>query len=177
MLCRNLSKRKWNGIRKKQGLKINPPEGLVALILEMDYVILKLLIRAIVIDGVNEHMNKQIIMNYRLKKEAVPFFKEGLATSILPIERWRELHVDDNALEKVEDCRIIYGAKAKSGNALSGWSQDEGSHFCFTIVFPSVKYCEHDKFSNGRVIRKLMDAIQGNINSFYNEFNNEQNNE
>jgi hypothetical protein len=116
-------------------------------------------------------------MNYRLKSEAVPFFKEESATKILPIETWRELHVDDNALEKVEDCYINYGIRTERGNSqsLSGWSWDSGSYFHFTIIFPSVKYHEHDKFSNGKIIRKLMDTIQQHISSFYNEFNNEQN--
>ena len=109
---------------------------------------------------------------YRLKKEAVPFFKKDEAARIYPIDIWDSLKVDIEALEVVEEMYINYGIKtSKIASDLGGWDED-GSHFHFTIVFPSVKYCEHDKFTNGKMVRNLMDKIQNQINYFYQEFVN-----
>jgi len=114
--------------------------------------------------------------NYRLKKEAVKFFKEKLATEINELDVWGKIGVDIVALEEVEDAHILYGHKWRdkemSGSNLAGWDQN-GSHFHFTIVFPSVKHSEHDKFHNGRSTRELMDRIQSNISDYYNQFVNE----
>ena len=108
---------------------------------------------------------------YRLKKAAVPFFKEEHATSIYDFETWDGLGVDINALDEVEDCFIKYGIKtSKTSSNLSGWNQDDGSHFHFTIIFPSVKWQEHDKFSDGRMVRELMDEIQEKVGDFYERF-------
>jgi len=110
--------------------------------------------------------------NYRLKKEAVTFFKEKHATSIYDFTTWEGLGVDMNALEEVEQCYIKYGIKTGKDSAdLSGWNND-GSHFHFTIIFPSVKWGEHDEFSNGRMTRELMDEIQERVNDFYDRFAN-----
>ncbi|WP_035593287.1 hypothetical protein [Elizabethkingia anophelis] len=110
--------------------------------------------------------------HFRLKKEATPFFKEKYATTIYDYEQWEKLGVDINALEEVENAFLTYGHSDKKNrsSSLSGWSIDEGSHFHFTITFPSVKMFEHDKFSNGKVIRSLMNKIQNNINHFYSDF-------
>lgn len=119
-------------------------------------------------------------MNYRLKKEAVPFFKEELATAIMGYDVWTQTyHVEPNALEKVEPAYLRYGFKEKNSSSLCGWSnpetnEDGGSHFHFTIYFPSSKICEHDKFSNGKVVRSLMDKIQNDVNYFYQQFNNKE---
>lgn len=115
---------------------------------------------------------------YRLKKEAVPFFKESLANDIYDWETWQSLQVDDKALEEVGDPFIKYGHwyKLESGTpagVTSGWDK-EGSHFHFTIHFPSVKFGQHDKFSNGRVVRGLMDRIQSIIDNHYRDFNNSE---
>lgn len=115
---------------------------------------------------------------YRLKKEAVPFFKEKLATDIYDRFTWESLQVDEKALEEVGDPFIKYGHyyKMESGTTAGvtcGWSK-EGSHFHFTIHFPSVQFGQHDKFSNGRVIRGLMDRFQSLIDSHYSDFNNNQ---
>lgn len=110
---------------------------------------------------------------YRLKKEAVPFFKENLATSILDYSTWVDSYnVDPEALEKVEPMYIKYGiSTGENSSNLSGWDED-GKHFHFTIYFPDVKYSESDKFGNGKIVRELMDKIQNNINDFYEQFAN-----
>jgi hypothetical protein len=114
---------------------------------------------------------------YRLKKEAVPFFKEGCATKILDLETWKQYQVEEKALEEVEDACVYFGVKfSKQSSSLCGWSdpenEDGGSIFHFTIHFPSVKYEEYDRFSNGKITRKLMDKIQQQVSLFFNDFNN-----
>ena len=114
--------------------------------------------------------------NYRLKKEATPFFKEKHATSIYSYDTWESLGVDQKALEEVEPAYLTFGHRdlKNTGSMLCGWDGDKGSHFHFTILFPSVKMREHDKFSNGKVVRELMNRIQRNINDFYSDFLNEE---
>lgn len=118
---------------------------------------------------------------YRLKKEAVPFFKKELACEVKDWETWTNTYnVDPSAIEEVEDCFVSYGFKTKTGTSLCGWGNPEsntdknkiGSHFRFTIHFPSMKYYEHDKFTNGKMSRELMNRIQGAVNQFYDSFNN-----
>jgi len=112
---------------------------------------------------------------YRLKKEAVPFFKSDLATSIIDYDIWvNQYNIDPKALEEVAPMYIKYGIPlGESGNSLSGWNE-LGKHFHFTIYFPNVEYSESDKFGNGRIVRELMDKIQVNINNFYEEFANKE---
>jgi len=114
------------------------------------------------------------MQQYRLKKEAVPFIKEAHATSIYPFDTWNQLGIDIKALELVKDPFITYGIKTTDkSSSLSGWAADDGSHFHFTIHFPSVKYREHDKFGKGRQTRDLMDRIQRVIDNYYIDFVNE----
>lgn len=109
--------------------------------------------------------------NYRLKKEAVPFILEKHATRIYSLETWESIGIDINALEEVRPAYLTYGHKSGENSAtLGGWDKEGGTHFCFTINFPSTTHCEHDKFSKGRVTRKLMDRIQNQIDNFYSEF-------
>ena len=109
--------------------------------------------------------------NYRLKKEAVQFFKKDLATTICTMDTWNKYGVDTTALEEVEDAYIKYGFKTSDiGSSLSGWGKEDGSHFHFTIHYPSVKFMEHDKFSNGKLTRELMDNMQHCINNLYSQF-------
>jgi hypothetical protein len=109
--------------------------------------------------------------NYRLKKEAVQFFLEKHATSIYSQDTWKSLGVDVKALEEVKDAYLSFGHKMKDATSLSGWDES-GTHFLFTIHFPSVKFHEHDTFSKGRMSRQLMDRIQSNIENFYIQFAN-----
>lgn len=111
-------------------------------------------------------------MNYRLKKEAVPFFKDKLATSIMGFDCWSRLNVDMSALEEVELIRIEYGHENenKTGSSLSRWQGDYGGEFRFTIRFPSMKHKEYDTFSKGKVIRGLMNEIQEVVNEFQEQF-------
>lgn len=114
--------------------------------------------------------------NYRLKTEAVPFFKDKYATTIHTYDVWESIGVDLKALEEVKDAYLTYGHKDKDnrGASLSGWDgQGNGSYFHFTINFPSTKHEEYDKFSNGKVVRQLMDKIQRDVDNFYLDFVNE----
>lgn len=106
---------------------------------------------------------------YRLKKEATPFFKEKLASEINDFSVWTEhYHVDENALEEVEDVVIMRGHKFASGNGVSlgGWDAKDGTELLFTIKFPSLKFQENDKFTKGRSVRELMDRLQAAANSY-----------
>ena len=109
---------------------------------------------------------------YRLKKEAVPFFVDKLATAIYDWDVWQKYNVDDKALEEVEDARIEYGIKtSESGATLGGWDKN-GMTLCFTLVFPSMKYHEHDVFSKGKMVRELMNRLQREANNFLMDFYN-----
>ena len=119
---------------------------------------------------------------FRLKTEAVKFFKKELSCRIYDLDTWTKTYnVDESALELVEDCFISYGREDKIGSSLCGWGNPDnekrkthiGAHFCFTLHFPSMKYKEYDEFQKGEITRKLMNLIQNNVNQFYNEFNNE----
>ena len=113
--------------------------------------------------------------NYRLKKEAVPFFKEKHATKIYPLETWESLQVSTNALEEVEDAFVEYGqSSGEKCSRLSGWNKENGQELYFTLKFPSMNYKEHDEFTKGEMIRDLMNSIQNQVNYFYQKFNNDR---
>lgn len=114
---------------------------------------------------------------YRLKKEAVQFFNKNIATTVCDIETWKKYQVDKLALEEVEEMYLTFGHDKGGHDSLSGWGNGDGSHFHFTVNFPSVQYFESDKFMNGKISRRLMDKIQCEINGFYEEFLNEQKDE
>lgn len=121
---------------------------------------------------------------WRLKKEAVPFFKEKLATAVRDWDYWEKLGLDEQAIEKVEAPVITYGHAMEKERGyetswLGGWSgdgKDKGTKFHFTISFPSVTMYENDKFSNGKHVRALMNRIQSEANSWYSEFNTKEEN-
>lgn len=113
-------------------------------------------------------------MKYKLKKEAVQYFHEKYASSVYEIGTWEGIGIDVKALEEVKPAYISYGIKTSNiGSSLSGWDEN-GSHYHFTINFPSMKMHEHDKFSKGRYIRKLMDKIQKEVDYFYLDFDREE---
>lgn len=120
---------------------------------------------------------------YRLKTEAVKFFKKELSCSIYDLDTWTKTYnVDESALELVEDCFISYGREDEIGSSLCGWGNPNnekrkthiGAHFHFTLHFPSMKYQEYDRFEKGKLTRNLMDRIQTVVNSFYESFNNNE---
>ncbi len=113
--------------------------------------------------------------NYRLKPDAVQFFNAKISTSILSYEEWENYNVDIKSLEIVEDAYLTYGHKDKDnrGSSLSGWSENEGQHFHFTLHFPSVKFGEHDRFCKGKMTRELMNRIQITVNNIYLQFSND----
>lgn len=120
-------------------------------------------------------------MYYRLKPDAVPFFKENLKTAVFDLDTWTKTYnVDTEAIEEVKPCYLTYGHESTinsvRSNSLCGWDKN-GSHFHFTINFPSMKMREHDEFTKGNTMRKLMDAIQNTVNNFYLKFADENNNQ
>ena len=107
---------------------------------------------------------------YRLKKEAVEYFDKKYATAIHDWDAWHKTGVDDNALEEVREPYLAHGIKTSEiSSTLGGWDEN-GSRFCFTIYFPSVRFYEHDKFTSGKMTRELMNKIQPVISNFYNDF-------
>lgn len=110
---------------------------------------------------------------YRLKKEAYPFFSDKVSKEIASMAFWIKQNVNETALEEVEDINVSYGHVhhdfESKHTSLAGWSQD-GSRLHFTINFPSIKFVEHDKFTKGRHIRDLMNIIQEDVNQFYINF-------
>jgi len=114
---------------------------------------------------------------YRLKKEAVPFFNKKYATAIYDFDVWEKQGVDVVALEEVKDVFITYGhqslAQETTYTSTCGWGSDKGSKFHFTINFPSMSFKNHDTFSNGKLVRELMNKIEKEMNSYFVEFNND----
>lgn len=52
--------------------------------------------------------------------------------------------------------------------------QNDGSKFEFTINFPSAKMQEYENMKKESEMRKLMDAIQSLVDTFYSDFNFEE---
>lgn len=113
------------------------------------------------------------MLNYRLKEQAVPFINEKHATSIYSLDIWKSLGIDINALEEVEPIYLTYGhINSRGSGNLCGWDE-KGAKFHFTVNFPSLKHCEYDKFSSGRMTRALMDKIQRQIDNYFEDFINQ----
>ncbi len=123
----------------------------------------------------------------RLKKAARPFFKEELARSVMNFDDWKELNVDENALEEVEEVFITYGNKRYSkysgGNIyeeLGMWANPDndeykkngeaGAILCFSMHFPSCTWEDHDKFMKGRMVAGLMDRLQSAADDYFKQF-------
>ena len=107
---------------------------------------------------------------FRLKKEAVQFFSEKLATAIGDYRFWKVYNVDDNALEEVEAVVIEYVQKTSPNTrSLGGWDKD-GTELLFTLKFPSMTFYENDKFTKGRSVRELMNRLQVEANSYMLQF-------
>ena len=119
---------------------------------------------------------------HRLKKEALKFFKEDLATKIMNPEDWKKYYnIDENALEEINKPIITYGIESSEDTcSLAGWSNPEGAaihankiegaHFCFTIHFESMKCREYDLFSKGRVMRDFMERLQNEADRYFQQF-------
>lgn len=110
---------------------------------------------------------------YRLKKEAIPYFRTKLATTIWDYSQWQEIGVDNVALEEVEPCHIEYGHRTGSDTKrLSGFDSDDGGRFRFTIVFPSMKHKEYNEFSKGKLMGDLMRHMQELANRYFEDYVN-----
>ena len=112
---------------------------------------------------------------YRIKPEAVQFILEKHATAIYDLNTWNDMCIDIKALEEVKPAQLTYGHNSEDQASCSlGGFDKRGAKFHFTVTFPSVKYSEYNKFSKGRVIRELMDRIQSEVDSFYQDFINDK---
>jgi len=112
---------------------------------------------------------------YRLKPEAVPFFKDKVATAVQSFDSWEKYNIDMNALEEVQPAYVTYGHTLKnddgtSSGSLCGWSADDGARFHFTLHFPSLQYQEYDRFSKGTPVRQMMIKIQQQLDYFCQQF-------
>lgn len=119
---------------------------------------------------------------YRLKEEAQPYFKDKLQTEIRDINFWSQIGAKEEALEIVEEAYIKYGHESESGGSTHtcGWSNpdnntDGGTRLNFTVIFPSIKYKEHNEFTKGKMVRQLMDSFQSQANYHMNQFLEEKN--
>lgn len=112
---------------------------------------------------------------YRLKKEAVPFFTEHLATKVLTYNEWEKFKVHMNALEPIIPVVLKYGVKEKEGDnlRLSGWNNDR-AYFNFIIEYPHMNYSDYSVISKDVKVRELMDRMQNCIDSFYIDFKNQE---
>jgi hypothetical protein len=118
---------------------------------------------------------------YRLTKEAVPFFAHDVATDVRTLDQWKSYNVDEKALEEVKPVYVTYGFRDTKNKSVStsGWANPDGnevhgSHFYFTLHFPSTTFYEHDKFAKGKIVRELMDKIQSEVDWFYEKFDFKQ---
>ncbi|MDR1884274.1 MAG: DUF1566 domain-containing protein [Prevotella sp.] len=107
---------------------------------------------------------------YRLKKEAVQFFKKELATVVDTMNFWKSKNVDEAALEKAE-AYIIYG-NGETRNNLCGFDSKNGVHFNFQVKYPVMNYREYTKFRSGESVRELMNRLQDVVDRFYLESRN-----
>jgi len=118
---------------------------------------------------------------FKLKKEAVPFFHDGLATKIADFDFWKTKNVSQSALESIPDIHIITGHYSMtSGNTqrMSGWSGNKRStemsegHYHFTVVVPGVECSFYNEMGSELNMRDLMDRMQCVINEWKDEISN-----
>lgn len=100
---------------------------------------------------------------YRLKRNAVPYFDDKYADKIYSYNVWEKDNISINALEEVEPIYISYGFDKKGYTDLSGWSNDDGAHFHFTINFPLTNLKEYN------LIKTRMPDIMRDIQNIVNQ--------
>lgn len=105
---------------------------------------------------------------FKLKTEARQFFDEKFSKEIEPARWWESHRIHLNALEAMPEVYVSYGHKSSKSTDLCGWSSldhpDAGSHFLFTIHFPSHSIEEYRRRENR--IKDLLDQIQMLANDF-----------
>ena len=113
-----------------------------------------------------------MIMKYRLKDEAAPFYDKKLSNEIKSYEWFKNKHVHDNAIEKAPSIFISAGISEKIGsNYLQGWSSNDGepsSHFYFTINFTEMEYEDYRSFDEEKT-RKMVRHMECAIHDFINK--------
>lgn len=114
---------------------------------------------------------------YKLKKEAVPFFKDEYKSIIKPLEVWARNRIEIQALQEVPPVYLTFGFKKGESNYLCGWDSKDGgeSHFHFTIHVPLCTHNEHEDFKSSGCIRVLMDKLTPIIEDHFNRRNESSN--
>lgn len=102
---------------------------------------------------------------YRLKEEAVPFFKDKLKNHIGDWTYWEDYNVDGKALEEVEDAYVEYGIKDKNGTGhLSGWSENNGA---FIFEYGNNATYSFSEYTSGLAVN-LKDSVSYQTKNSYN---------
>lgn len=99
---------------------------------------------------------------YRLKRDALPFFDDKYREKVYPYSVWEGMNISLNALEEVEPIYISYGFNKKGYTDLCGWGSDDGSHFHFTVNLPLTNLKEHN------LIKERMPEIMRDIQNIIN---------
>jgi len=103
---------------------------------------------------------------FRLKRDACKYFDEDFAIRISPICDWDFWTINRNAIEEIEGAYISFGIKKEPhsvSRSLSGWNDENGSVFHFTINVPFFTMKEHEDINNEMKIRAIMDKINAII--------------
>jgi hypothetical protein len=114
------------------------------------------------------HGGEAMTSLFRLKKEAVPFFKKRFAAEIKPFDFWYSHKIDMAALEEVKAPYISFGHMRNDGTTiLSKWCSKDGSEIHFTLNFNGMSMQEHDLFKDENNIRNLMEHVEESMVAFY----------
>ena len=114
---------------------------------------------------------------YRLKKEAVPFFNEKLASEIHPYKFWEDKNIDFNALELLIETYIESGHyDSKHTKSICGWKSKDSdtgmssARFHFTAYINGIENLDYNNINNERSIRDLMDQLNNALDDWYQDF-------
>jgi hypothetical protein len=114
------------------------------------------------------HGGEAMTSLFRLKKEAVPFFKKRFAAKIKPFDFWDSHKIDMAALEEVKTPYISFGhVWNDSTTKLARWCSKNGSEIHFTLNFNGMSMQEHDLFTDENNIRNLMEHVEESMVAFY----------
>ncbi len=107
---------------------------------------------------------------YRIKKEALPFFDNKFASKIYSLPTWMGMHIPKQALEEVSDCFVSYGIKKENDvTILCGWdSKNQTAHFDFTVHFLNCSNEQYNYINTNDKVHILMDRLTAVAKQFYN---------